>query len=536
MCGSDQARQGAESRLKPLLQPLLRPIRSRSFIDQAAERGFGRVLIHCGGYFDDSKHPAEQVGPGRFPGVFRCLVRLKRLDCLSGWNDAGFGEPLMGIQPLQQYGDFAGESNHHGEELVGVVILEKSRLAALGDAGSQAFSGHYAFSNPPFDQTALYWHFRILTRMLAMRNNSTHAMFPDATHDEQSQQNFIKSLRVYASRNFHSGNKQLLADKILPEQQDDPGRRAIRVALRKEPHNQWWGSMMRTTQEMLYDTVGPSIERQLPGLIQRANALRNQKGSLTLNPDLDVPRYATAVDYHCKPGNYHSELMSEDVFAGAEFDRTFRLYSMGGLGPNLDDGGHTLIAWLKEHFPDFSPHRILDMGCTVGHSTLPYCTHFPDAEVHAIDVAAPCLRYGHARAVAMGYEVHFSQQVAERTSFADESFDLIVSHALLHETTHRAIRDIHRECFRLLAPGGLMIHMDGIYPDDLYEKYYSEWMAHYNNEPFLGAVQDEDFVGICSQAGFSAENVEVSHALPQFRTRDSDDKPVNVYLIVCASK
>ncbi len=301
-----------------------------------------------------------------------------------------------------------------------------------------------------------------------MRNNSTHSMFPDATAEEQAQQNFIKSLRVFSTRNFHAVNRSLIDEKFAPEAgrltDDSVTRRDVRRALKAEPENQWWSSMMRTTQEMLYDTVGPSIERQLGDLCDRAASVRGKIGSLELNPNLVPPRYATALDYHCKPGNYQTELREDDVFAGAEFDRTFRLYSMGGMGPDLDDGGHTLIAWLNQHFPDFTPTRILDMGCTVGHSTGAYCAHFPDAEVHAIDHAAPCLRYGHARAVAMGNPIHFSQRLAEDTGYEDGSFDLIVSHALMHETTRKSIRAIYRECFRLLKPGGVMVHLDGISP------------------------------------------------------------------------
>jgi hypothetical protein len=37
-----------------------------------------------------------------------------------------------------------------------------------------------------------------------MQNNSTHAMFPDATHDEQAMQSFIKTLRVHVLREFQS--------------------------------------------------------------------------------------------------------------------------------------------------------------------------------------------------------------------------------------------------------------------------------------------------------------------------------------------
>ncbi len=371
-----------------------------------------------------------------------------------------------------------------------------------------------------------------------MRNNSDHAMFPEATHDEQSAQSFIKTLRVFSSRNFHAGNNAIITEKLLSQRDDGscPSRREMREVLEDEPHNKWWGSMMRTTQEMLYDTVGPSIERQLPELIERAKSFKGKLGSLTLDDSVDVPPYLSAVDMHCKPGSYQQEMVEDDVFAGAEFDRTFRLYSMGGLGPNLDDMGHTLVAWMKDHFGDVGPRRVLDMGCTVGHSTLPYCDYFPDAEIHAIDVAATCLRYGHARAIAMGKEVHFSQQNAEHTNFEDESFDLIVSHAVMHETSRRAIRAIYKECYRLLGPGGLMIHMDGITPDKPFDKYYSDWMAVYNNEPYLGTVQDEDFIGICEQAGFDTDKVQLGEGMPQFQGKATDDKPVYGYLVVCAQK
>ena len=83
---------------------------------------------------------------------------------------------------------------------------------------------------------------------------------------------------------------------------------------------------------------------------------------------------------------------------------------MGQMGLYNADMGDITVAWLKQSYPDFNPGLILDMGCSVGHSTLPYCNGFPKAEVHAIDVAAPMLRYAHTRASSMGNAVHFSQQ------------------------------------------------------------------------------------------------------------------------------
>jgi ubiquinone/menaquinone biosynthesis C-methylase UbiE len=341
-----------------------------------------------------------------------------------------------------------------------------------------------------------------------MQNNSTHAMFPDATHDEQAMQSFIKSLRVHVLREFESCGRAILENRVEPSLREAndgaaPTRRQMREALAGYPQHRRWSSMLRVTQEMLYDTVGPSVERQLPDLVERARGLRGKLGDLVLDPSLEVPRYLTSVDIHCKPGSYQQELTADDVFAGAEFDRTYRLYSMGLNGPDLDAAGWRLIAWIKATYPDFRPRRILDMGCTVGHSTLPYARAFGEnVELHAIDVAAPCLRYAHARAVAMGERVCFSQQNAERTNFAAGSFDLVVSHLTLHETSRTALRNIFAESRRLLAPGGVMAHSDGIQPGDLYAKYYAEWMAHFNNEPFLGSIQDVDFMALCESVGF----------------------------------
>ena len=55
------------------------------------------------------------------------------------------------------------------------------------------------------------------------------------------------------------------------------------------------------------------------------------------------------------------------------------------------------------------------------------------------DVAAPMLRYVHARAEALGKRVHFSQQYAEATDLPDGFFDLILSQIVIHEISRRAL-------------------------------------------------------------------------------------------------
>ena len=53
--------------------------------------------------------------------------------------------------------------------------------------------------------------------------------------------------------------------------------------------------------------------------------------------------------------------------------------------------GRRMITALRQRFPALKPRRILDLGCTVGNSTLPYAEAFPGAEIHAVDVSTPLL-------------------------------------------------------------------------------------------------------------------------------------------------
>ena len=191
------------------------------------------------------------------------------------------------------------------------------------------------------------------------------------------------------------------------------------------------------------------------------------------------------------PGSYHAEYREGDVFNGALYDRGAYLYAMGAAEKLHDDRGRTIAAFIKRVYPDLKPSRILDMGCTVGASTLAYCDEFPAAEICAIDVGAPMVRYGHARAEAFGRAVQFSQQNAEHTNFDDASFDLVVSHVMLHETSRRAMINIMNESWRLLRPGGVMVHLEvphRIEGQAPYESFIRDWDTYNNAEPFWGAV------------------------------------------------
>ncbi|MBW4613296.1 MAG: class I SAM-dependent methyltransferase [Desmonostoc vinosum HA7617-LM4] len=348
-----------------------------------------------------------------------------------------------------------------------------------------------------------------------MNEQFKHAMLPQATHDELARQNFVRSLKMHIFRELAPTNKLIYEQVAKPKfeqanQRPPQNRYEIRRLMQQEPYYHWYSALRRINQEMLWDAVNTSVDRQLPELIERAQDKTGELGTLTIDPNFKIPAYQTAVDIHCMPGGYHSEFTADDVAAGATYDRGVYIYGVGWLGPLNDDMGLSIVQnYLLPEYPDFRPRKILDIGCSVGNSTLPYVDGYPDAEVHAIDIGPSMLRYAHARAKALGKRVHFSQQNAENTNFPDASFDLIVSHILLHEIPTSAIRQVMRECYRLLTPGGIMLHVEA--PSyrhmDLYTQFvYDEETAN-NNEPFWSAMRDLDLVELVTKAGFAADHV-----------------------------
>lgn len=356
-----------------------------------------------------------------------------------------------------------------------------------------------------------------------MDAQTQHDVLIERTLDEQARQLFIKDFRSHLSAQVVGGVPLAYQRHELPRFTKAHGRpprdkNEIRQLMLANPYYQFWSGLQRTSQEMMWDSVINSVERQAPALNAKAKALAAKAskaktlGSLRLDPNLAIPAYHRAVDIHIQPGGYHTEHGPDDALAGAIYDRGVHLYLVGGLGPENDSLGRVSSNWFQRDYPDAKPLKILDMGCTVGNSTLPWARAFPKAEVHAIDVAAPVLRYAHARAVSLGVPVHFSQQNAEKTDFPDESFDVVVSHIMLHETSNKALPRVLAESRRLLKPGGIMMHLEIPRPTDIFEKFMFDWEAYNNNEPFSMGCRDSDLIGLACQAGFEADAVSLAHA------------------------
>jgi SAM-dependent methyltransferase len=342
------------------------------------------------------------------------------------------------------------------------------------------------------------------------RQVGQHAVFPQATHDEIARFDFLTRLNLHLSQAVLPGVKLAYEQRVKPAFEAAQGRapadrHEVRKAMQRDLHYQLWSALRRNSMEMRQQAGRSVVFRQLARLRAVADQLNEGAATLKLNPAVTSPRYATAVDIHCMPGSYHTETVERDIAPGANYDAGIFVTTAGMLGAYSDGGGQAIVDWLAKHKPGFKPKRILDIGCTIGHNALPLAQAFPDAHVVAIDPATPVLRYAHARAKSLGVpNIEFVQAVGEDVPAADGEFDLVTTAMFWHETSNSAMPKIMREVHRVLAPGGITLHLEqpqygGMDP---FVAFMRDWDAYNNNEPFWTRMHEWDLDQLVTDSGF----------------------------------
>ena len=348
-----------------------------------------------------------------------------------------------------------------------------------------------------------------------------------ASHDEAARQRFVSTFRKRIMVDMAARLRGAYAKEAEPRFRRARGRkpangREVRRAMLPNPYFKAWSALRYSAQEMTWWSVQPQVERNLDALVATAAAAAQAPGpgSLRLDDKLPIPRDVSAMDIHLMPGCFHTEYRSQDVAVGSVYWHGTGVFS-GGLKLRHQGGGvaRSIAQYLRIKHPDFKPRNILDLGCSAGNQLTPYLDVFEGAEGFGIDIGAPLLRYAHARARALGYPIHYSQQDARALDLANGSIDLVVSSFFLHEQSKATTRRILHEAYRVLRPGGIMVHMELPPAEevDAYYNFYLDWDAYYNNEPHYAGFRQMDLRAECERAGFPRANY-FARRIPNYGT------------------
>lgn len=339
------------------------------------------------------------------------------------------------------------------------------------------------------------------------------------TADERARAGFISVLRNHTKTTMRDRLERHYRDVVVPQYEREHGHPPssgddVESLLADNLYYRVYSVVRYNAQRMMFLSAIDPVERRLEAFANHASAVAaspSAGGSLDIPHEFDVPKYVSSLDVHLVPGGFHTEYLPQDVAQGVIVAFGGRV-STGANEHRKDDlggVGRSIATWLARSRPGMRPGRVLDLGTQSGKNLRPYLDVFPGIEAHGIDVCAPPLRYGHAKAEALGLPIHFSQQNAEHTSYPDTHFDLIVSSFFFHEVPVKATRRILRECHRLLRPGGIMVHMELPPRDrcDAWQNFYWDWDAAHNNEPFYIDFRSQDLSGLVREAGFAEDDI-----------------------------
>lgn len=122
------------------------------------------------------------------------------------------------------------------------------------------------------------------------------------------------------------------------------------------------------------------------------------------------------------------------------------------------------LKWLAEAAALTGSERVLDVATGGGHAAFALAPHA--AEVVALDLTRPMLDVAQQEALARGLtNIHYLEGNAQAMPCEDESFDVVACRHAPHHFPN--IRQAVREWSRVLKPGGKLLLIDSISPEEL---------------------------------------------------------------------
>jgi len=261
-------------------------------------------------------------------------------------------------------------------------------------------------------------------------------------------------------------------------------------------------------RELLFDIPVRRYMRALPRLLRDTPRVlrRKRAGDFRDIPVVDKDRYPAYYrrTFHWQTDGYFTAHSAEVYELGVEllFRGTADVMRRQIIPPITR---FVRAAGGAEHV------RLLDVACGTGRTLHQLSRAHPDLRLYGVDLSPAYVRLARKRLEAVA-EVAVAVDNAEALPFADATFDVATSVYLFHELPRNARRNVARELYRVVRPGGMVVIEDSAqlaesadiatalraFPGEFHEPFYADYL-------------EDDLVGLLREVGFAVESAE-----PQF--------------------
>jgi ubiquinone/menaquinone biosynthesis C-methylase UbiE len=158
-------------------------------------------------------------------------------------------------------------------------------------------------------------------------------------------------------------------------------------------------------------------------------------------------------------------------------------------------------------------NRILDIGCGHGASLTLLEQYFKPKIIVGADIDNILLNNAESAADLCQCEIQLQHETVNNLSFADESFDMIFCHQLIHHVSNQTTA--LQELFRVLAAGGVILISESCRP------FITSWLVRLLfRHPMESQKTADEYIELIRSIGFQIDDHHIKTSSPWWSSQD----------------